>query len=65
MPRQTLPSLAPDELYPARGPMLNLVDAALGLKPNGSDGRLGYAAMQIIEAACESSRTNVPVKVHT
>ena len=64
-PRQTLPSLAPDELYPERGPMLNLVDAALGLKPNGSDGRLGYAAMQIIEAACESSRTNVPVKVHT
>ena len=64
-PRQTLPSLAPDELYPERGPMLNLVDAALGLKANGSDGRLGYAAMQIIEAACESSRTNVPVKVHT
>jgi predicted dehydrogenase len=45
--------------------MLNLVDASLGLKPNGSDGRLGYAAMQIIEAACQSSRTNVPVKVHT
>jgi predicted dehydrogenase len=63
--RQTLPPLAPDELYPERGPMLNLVDASLGLKPNGSDGRLGYAAMQIIEAACQSSRTNVPVKVHT
>lgn len=63
--RQAWPPLAPHELYPERGPMLNLVDAALGLKPNGSDGRLGYAAMQIIEAACESSRTNVPVKVHS
>ena len=63
--RQSLPPLAPHELYPERGPLLNLVDAALGLKPNGSDGRLGYAAMQIIEAACESSRTNVPVKVHS
>lgn len=64
-PRQNLAPLAPNELYPERGPMLNLVDASLGLKPNGSDGRLGYAAMQIIEAACQSSRTNVPVKVHT
>lgn len=63
--RQSLPPLVPHELYPERGPLLNLVDAALGLKPNGSDGRLGYAAMQIIEAACESSRTNVPVKVHS
>ena len=63
--RQSLTPLAPNELYPERGPLLNLVDAALGLKPNGSDGRLGYAAMQIIEAACESSRTNVPVKVHS
>lgn len=63
--RQSLTPLAPHELYPERGPLLNLVDAALGLKPNGSDGRLGYAAMQIIEAACESSRTNVPVKVHS
>ncbi len=64
-PRQVLPSLEPAELYPERGPLINLVDSALGLAPNGSDGRLGYAAMQVIEAACQSSRTNVPVKVHS
>ena len=58
-----LPPLAPGELYPEREPLNNLVDAALGLAPNGSDGRLGLAAMEIIQAACESSKTNVPVKV--
>ena len=58
-----LPTLAPGELYPEREPLNNLVDAALGLAPNGSDGRLGLAAMEIIQAACESSKTNVPVRV--
>jgi hypothetical protein len=34
--------------------------AALGLAVNGSDGRLGLASMEAIEAACESARTNRP-----
>jgi hypothetical protein len=45
--------------------MDNFVDAALGLAPNGSDGRLGFASMQVIGAAVESAKTNLPVKVFT
>lgn len=63
--RRVLPSLPADGIYPDRGPLDNFVDAALGLVPNGSDGRLGFAAMQVIEAAVESSKTNLPVKVFT
>lgn len=63
--RRVLPALPADGIYPDRGPLDNFVDAALGLAPNGSDGRLGFAAMQVIEAAVESSKTNLPVKVFT
>jgi hypothetical protein len=34
------------------------VDAILGKAANGSPGELGLAAMEIIEAACESAQTN-------
>lgn len=47
-----------DEIYPSQAPALNFVDAILGLKENGSPGTLGLAAMEIIEAACESAQTN-------
>jgi len=50
--------LRQDEIYPDRAPALNFVDAILGKKPNGSPGELGLAAMEIIEAACESAQTN-------
>ena len=50
--------LAENEIYPGQSPALNFVDAILGKKPNGSPGELGLAAMEIIEAACESARTN-------
>jgi predicted dehydrogenase len=63
--RRVLPPIPADGIYPDRGPLDNFVDAALGLVPNGSDGRLGFAAMQVIEAAVESSKTNLPVKVFT
>jgi predicted dehydrogenase len=63
--RRVLPPLPVDGIYPDRGPLDNFVDAALGLAPNGSDGRLGFAAMQVIEAAVESSKSNRPVKVFT
>jgi predicted dehydrogenase len=63
--RRVLPPLPADGIYPDRGPLDNFVEAALGLAPNGSDGRLGFAAMQVIEAAVESSKTNRPVKVFT
>jgi predicted dehydrogenase len=63
--RRVLPPLPASGTYPERGPLDNFVEAALGLAPNGSDGRLGFASMQVIEAAVESSKTNRPVKVFT
>jgi predicted dehydrogenase len=63
--RRVLPPLPPEGIYPDRGPLDNFVDAALGLAPNGSDGRLGFASMQVIGAAVESAKTNLPVKVFT
>jgi predicted dehydrogenase len=50
--------LAEHEIYPSRSPALNFVDAILGKSVNGSPGELGLAAMEIIEAACESAQTN-------
>ncbi|HWF18022.1 MAG TPA: Gfo/Idh/MocA family oxidoreductase [Verrucomicrobiae bacterium] len=50
--------LSENEIYPGQSPALNLVDAILGKRPNGSPGELGLAAMEIIEAACESAQTN-------
>jgi predicted dehydrogenase len=50
--------LAQEEIYPSEAPALNFIDAILGRKPNGSPGELGLAAMEIIEAACESAQTN-------
>jgi len=55
--------LAPSEIYPSHAPALNFVEAILSRKPNGSPGELGLAAMEIIEAACDSARTNRCVKI--
>jgi predicted dehydrogenase len=64
--RETLPDIPADQIYPDRGPANNLIDAALGLAPNGSDGRLGLASMEVIEAACQSAKSGQPVKIqHT
>jgi len=61
--RTDLPPLAEGELYPSQSPALNFVDTILGKAPNGSPGELGLAAMEIIEAACESARTNRSEKI--
>jgi predicted dehydrogenase len=50
--------LAPGEIYPEQSPALNFIDTVLGKAANGSPGELGLASMEIIEAACESARTN-------
>ncbi|MGH7953973.1 MAG: Gfo/Idh/MocA family protein, partial [Limisphaerales bacterium] len=50
--------LAETEIYPSQSPALNFIDAILGKAANGSPGELGLAAMEIIEAACESAQTN-------
>lgn len=49
--------LTADEIYPDRAPVLNFIDAVLGLDKNGSPGELGLAAMEIIEAACHSNQS--------
>ena len=55
--------LAENDIYPSWSPALNFVDAILGKTPNGSPGELGLAAMEIIEAACESAKTNRSEKI--
>jgi predicted dehydrogenase len=55
--------LAENEIYPSQSPAMNFVDAILGKAPNGSPGELGLAAMEIIEAACESAQTNRSEKI--
>jgi len=52
-----------DVIYPERAPAINLIDAALGHSANGSDGRLGLASMEIIEAACQSAASGSNVKI--
>jgi predicted dehydrogenase len=61
--RTDFPPLADSEVYPSQSPALNFVDAIVGKRPNGSPGELGLAAMEIIEAACESAQTNRAEKV--
>ena len=56
--RTDFPPLSQDEIYPSQAPALNFVNVILGKKFNGSPGELGLAAMEIIEAACESAQTN-------
>jgi predicted dehydrogenase len=55
--------LTDGEVYPSQSPAHNFVNAILGSEPNGSPGDLGLAAMEIIEAACESAQTNRCEKV--
>lgn len=50
------PALTDEEIYPDKAPVLNFIDACLGLATNESPGELGVAAMKIIEAACLSDK---------
>ena len=49
-------ALTSDEIYPERAPAINLIDTILGNDTNRSAGTLGHAAMEVIEAACESAK---------
>lgn len=55
--------LAETEIYPDKAPVSNFIDAILGIKPNGSPGNLGLAAMEIIEGACISENKGKPIKI--
>src|SRR5689334_10028446 len=61
--RTNFTPLAQEEIYPSQAPALNFVNVILGKKLNGSPGELGLAAMEIIEAACESAQTNRTEKI--
>lgn len=63
--RTEFQALAPKEIYPDQAPALNFVDTILGKTANGSPGELGLASMEIIEAACESARTNRSERIRT
>ena len=60
---QRWPSLKADEIYPHLAPALNLVDSILDPACNRSPGELGLAAMQLIEAACQSARDGQNVHI--
>lgn len=57
------PALSDEEIYPDRAPVLNFIDACLGLAPNESPCELGVAAMKIIEAACLSDKNEKLIKI--
>lgn len=61
--RTVFPKLSEEEIYPAQLPVINLIETALSLAPNGSDGRLGLASMEVIEAAIQSSKSGMPVVI--
>jgi predicted dehydrogenase len=59
----TYPDIPEADVYPMYAPASNLVDVALGRAPNGSPATLGLFAMKITEAACQSARAGVNVKI--
>ncbi len=61
--RTVFANLTEEDIYPARLPVINLVEASLGLAPNGSDGRLGLASMEVIESSLQSSKSGAPVTI--
>jgi predicted dehydrogenase len=63
--REQLPDLQEAEIYPDRAPLVNFVDAALGLAENGSDGCLGLASMELIEASCQSHAENKAIFIRS
>jgi predicted dehydrogenase len=59
----TFDDLPTDDIYPAQAPARNLVDVLTGQAENHSPGWLGSAAMDIIEAACGSARSQQNVAI--
>lgn len=55
--------LLEEAIYPIYTPTNNLIDTILGDAPNGSPAELGVFAMQVIEAACRSVKSNTNIMV--
>jgi predicted dehydrogenase len=60
---RTFPDQTEDESYPLFAPAADLVDTILGRSSNGSPASLGVIAMRVIEAAIESARTGMNVRI--
>ena len=60
---QEFPALSEQETFPMYAPAENLVDVITGESANGSPASLGVTAMRVIEAACESVRTNSNITI--
>ena len=61
--RIDLPPLSPHEIFPHEAPATNLIDCVLGLSENLSPGEFGAVAVEIIEAANQSAKTQADVRV--
>ena len=57
------PPLAGDDIYTLHAPAENLVDVVAAAAPNRSPATLGWSAMKLIKAACQSPRTGTDVSV--
>jgi predicted dehydrogenase len=60
---QVYPALSKDEIYPHSAPAHNLIDSILDPSVNKAPATFGVAAMQVIEAACQSAATGANVFV--
>jgi predicted dehydrogenase len=59
------PDLAADDIYPHGAPAHNLIDSILDPSRNQSPASLGVAAMAVIEAACSSVASGMPVAIES
>jgi predicted dehydrogenase len=57
------PALSPNEIYPQRAPARNLIECVHNPEANLSPGKLGLAAMEVIESACLSARTGENITI--
>lgn len=61
--RKNFPALSPDEVYPHRAPVLNLIDSIFDPSCNRSPASLGATAVEVIEAACISASSGKNVSI--
>jgi predicted dehydrogenase len=61
--RHAYAPLAAEQVYPHGAPATNLIDSALNPACNRSPATLGFAAMEVIEAACRSIASGRDIQV--
>lgn len=61
--RHVFKDLSPAEVYPEGAPAMNLIDSIIDPSSNRSPGTLGLAAMETIEAACQSAASGRDIQV--